>query len=582
MNTPKNLLFSQIPVTTELFKPEALEKPFPNNSTLKTWNPLNAKFKSVTKNHVKYEQRLVKPLQVTQNRYVKTENMLKQLDQYIEVTKKPQEDQTYSEIRTKVKQINGISKIHRTLVTKSVNRSRVIKEEDDQILRETLNETTYQRVKQIRAISQDLNSLQSSKSVADLRENSLENENKQQDRHQRIAAHLSCAENKKLPPKQLNSNPRFRHAKRKVLLLRTFESATNYQDTLQEIFSKIDGSKESSKDSNDTIVTEPSEMSRSTNNFRPQTPSKHRTQTPSNFSKKIVSGGNMRSRPNENVKQVFTDFFGSTTSVNELADQARNTQKDSETIYTTHIFQNTDSGFNNYDDMCESRVMTTHKSTDNLYNTSLNFIKDGNNEDTVKVAGKDKVYGVTMNNFMNRDYMPVPMTLNYLLKDSRGNSKNNSRNQVRTESHERSEDSRGDISMKRIRREKSSFTVLEKREPLESKMLTELRLNLLEDNKQAKERVPKQNIKRMQTTKAFKSLKHIRNTPSMFQKSYEHLDRGTDTNCRASVKSTKRGPAGDFSKGVYKAIQGLIEKSYQETPSVEHGNLNTMDALLKR
>lgn len=203
-------------------------------------SPASKSFANVEKHlegQVKYHERLMKPLQMNP-KLKRAATSVKSPERLFEEPRPDTQELGLSKLMDKVKEIAKISKHHRKLVKDEGKKPETVEED---ILASKLSNKTYQYV-QLARVATEPDYKVSSVSAPEAREQSnAERQALQRERNNKIATQMSRT---KTIPKQLNTNVHFRHAKRKILVLRTFDSLPNRRETLKELMEEVEKKKE--------------------------------------------------------------------------------------------------------------------------------------------------------------------------------------------------------------------------------------------------------------------------------------------------------------------------------------------------
>lgn len=198
-------------------------------------NPVSKSWTNNLESQVKYHERLMKPLK-TNPKLKRVATIAKASEKLFEDPALDPEELGLSKLMNKVKEIVKISKHHRKLVKDKVKEPEAAEEN---ILASKLSDKAYNYIKHVKEATEPD---QQGSMLSETREQtSAEKQELQRERNNKIALQMSRT---KIIPKQLNTNVHFRHAKRKILVLRTFESLPNRRETLKGLMEDVEKKKE--------------------------------------------------------------------------------------------------------------------------------------------------------------------------------------------------------------------------------------------------------------------------------------------------------------------------------------------------
>ena len=234
-----------------------------HRTSLRSWT----KIEPNPENSRKYSQKLMRPLQVNQKRGFLVLVDPKAPPKETGNDEGKSEKCTYNKMISKIKEINQIMAFEHKLAavrnsckeneTIMINQHNTIKSNqntpkssqkqmnscpDEDILEKNLSRSIFGRVKLAReaSINQSIGLVPEQDTTIVVEEATVGNE--AEIRHKRLATQLSSIYNsndKRLTAKQLNSNAHFRHAKRKILLLRSLDANVNRKETMIELMASV-------------------------------------------------------------------------------------------------------------------------------------------------------------------------------------------------------------------------------------------------------------------------------------------------------------------------------------------------------
>jgi len=283
-------------------------------------SPGSKSFANVEKHlegQVKYHERLMKPLQMNP-KLKRAATAVKSPEKLFEEPRPDTQELGLSKLMDKVKEIAKISKHHRKLVKDEAKKPETVEED---ILASKLSSKTYQYV-QLARVATEPDYKVSSMSAPEAREQSnAERQALQRERNNKIASQMSQT---KIIPKQLNTNVHFRHAKRKILVLRTFDSLPNRRETLKELMEEVEKKKEG--------LETPALMRVQSFNFPVASPP---------ASKKLAHAKTMNTVENPKIKKLQIQNFlaNSTVSITEVSPRTQNHLR-ADTVSSEEFFEN--------------------------------------------------------------------------------------------------------------------------------------------------------------------------------------------------------------------------------------------------
>jgi len=536
--------------------------PFFQKSSPKTWTTLD----NHSESQIKLREKMMKPLQVNQ----KLKGALKTIRASLEKSKGPafsDDQQDYNKLMNQVGEINKISKHHDDYLKEIGQLKKKDKSEKENLLEKNLSEDVYRIVKLAKEGSLTRESLNEGSLLQ--RNSTLQTSEfedvaaNQEKKNKKLASQISFVEDKRIAGKQLNSNAHFRHAKRKILILRAFDSTMNHKEKVKELYQNVD-KQCLEKSPGNLIKSETLPLNLST----PKANRKiHHSQTDNKLNSTF-----------QKAVDLDTYYGDSVVLVDEPHKDGKPSLRHLKTLRTIHLPDSPeDTSPKNFQLTPQTKMSTnltktsTEKSTTNLFsltNTSpRNFdhqpkkcsfserttFKEERNSDLIK---KSKPQLQLKDEDIWNPYMDIII----------GDGSNSNRSNI----------------FSRSGSQKSHYIKPDFWTPKSNKALKdELMNNLLEERVRKSTRVPIQNFKPSKPVKLPETLKHFRTSTastSLRNLNSSRSMRDTSQNQsrkekETSVESTLRG-RGD------RTIQNLIEKSYRTDSKERELNGEDMKLIL--
>ena len=499
---------------------------------------------------VKFREKMMKPLQVNQ----KLKRALSTIRMSMEKSKRPatsEEREDYTKLMGQVGEINKISKHHDKYLKEIGQLKGKDKSEKENLLEKNLSENVYRIVKLAKEGSLTRENLKqgdfASKSTPF---SSMEGENvvsNQERRNKKLATQISLVEDKRIAGKQLNSNAHFRHAKRKILVLRTFGSVTNNKEQIEELYKDVEKQR----------LEKPAE-----NLVRSEVLPANNFSTPKVNRRIHYSQTDNRLENKQKTLDLDTYYGNSVVLVDEPPKDGKPSFRHLKTLRTIHlpssgelspttIFQETPKSNRN----TQISKASTEKSTENFFsllsltpqNTEHQLKKNTTSE---KVPSKEEKH----NNFFKKSKTHLRIKDEELWNpylDIIGNDSNSSRDNL----------------FSRSGSQKSHYVKPEYWTPKNNKALRdELVNNLQEDRVRKSTRVPIQSFNsKKKPTKLPETLKHLRTTTPASM-GFRHLNSSRSMRDISHIHLKREQEAereNSLSRGVDQRIQHMIEKSYR-------------------